>query len=211
TGLIADVTGVTPSQFEEELMALTSTYPEQSPNQKYVHFHLAERGANWLFEGEDRNRAWLWSSSPFYSQPFFRLAVSCPDELKYGHDLYATFLKNLSPELADLADVNRGMAATDPRYRRKLTRIARLNRFPRLLRHLQRVLIPQVPVDRGSPTLAALQRHMVSNRAVAEYIAPRAVASLIDHRGRHGRQVFENLLTLTSLITKISGDDASIQ
>lgn len=83
-----------------ELRDLLMDYPEQDFNQKYVHFMIFERGFKWLFEGEDRNRYYFWSVSPFYSIDFFNYAMNLPDNLKTNYKLYRDFLINLSSETA---------------------------------------------------------------------------------------------------------------
>lgn len=51
----------------------------------YTDFLLHERARKWLFEGEDRNRAFCWSTTPFYSQPFTTVALSVSmDQKAYG-------------------------------------------------------------------------------------------------------------------------------
>jgi len=74
-------------------------YPETDPASKYVHFLVYERGANFLFEGEDRNR-FFWSTTPFYSIDFFRYAMNCPPEQKTRYNLYRSFLTELAPAAA---------------------------------------------------------------------------------------------------------------
>lgn len=82
--------------FKKEIEQILNTYPEKKYAQKYIHFIIFERGRNWLFEGEDRNRYFFWQFSPFYNQSFMNVAMSCPDEQKSNYKLYEQFIKELS-------------------------------------------------------------------------------------------------------------------
>lgn len=74
-------------------------YPETTLEGKFVHFKVFERAFKWLFAGEDRNRMFLWSVTPFYSVPFFRASMKLPQHLKKHYKLYKNFLLGLNPWL----------------------------------------------------------------------------------------------------------------
>ena len=80
-----------------ELRDHVSSYPERDFVQKYVHFVTCERIFKWLTEGEDRNRCFFWSATPYSSFEFFESAMRCPDEQKSYYGLYREFLLQLSP------------------------------------------------------------------------------------------------------------------
>jgi asparagine synthase (glutamine-hydrolysing) len=89
-------------QVKEEVKDIVSSYPEDDLNQKYVHFVIFERGFNSLFEGEDRNRCYFWSPSPFWSSIVFAYAMKIPDNYKKYRRLQFSFLKNLDSKCLEI-------------------------------------------------------------------------------------------------------------
>ncbi|MDD2332107.1 MAG: asparagine synthase-related protein [Candidatus Cloacimonetes bacterium] len=94
------------SDVDAYLLDLAATYPADSYAQRYKYFLLAERGGRWLFEGEDRNRIYLPSETPFYDYDFYRAALSVPDSWKKNLKLYRLFLEYLSPAIANVPNAN---------------------------------------------------------------------------------------------------------
>lgn len=89
---------------------LLDSYPEDKYENKYKHFLIAERAMKWLFEGEDRNRYFFRSISPFYSQAFFRYAMECPDDLKKDYKLFRLFLNKFPGDIASVENANWGFS-----------------------------------------------------------------------------------------------------
>ncbi|MCU4742677.1 asparagine synthase-related protein [Natronoglomus mannanivorans] len=96
-----------------------ASYPEANLEGAHVHFLVRERGINWLNHGEDRTRYHLWSTTPFYSLPFFTAAMSCPPEQKRGTHLYREFLAALSPDVLGVDYVDFGAPIDSLEYRVK--------------------------------------------------------------------------------------------
>lgn len=82
-------------QIRDEIKNTLVNFPENDLNQKYVHFVLFERGYKRNFEGEDRNRFYFWSTSPFWSPKLFDYSMKIPDSYKKHLSLYRTFLERL--------------------------------------------------------------------------------------------------------------------
>lgn len=97
---IEKITGVNPNKLKERIKERISQYPESNPNYIYIHFLFYERCFKWLFEGEDRNRYFLWSGTPFYSIEFFKTAMKLKDDYKKYYRLYREFLRLLDREMA---------------------------------------------------------------------------------------------------------------
>ena len=83
------------NRIKREIRNILLDYPEDGLNQKYVHFVVFERGYKWLFEGEDRNRFYFWSTSPYWSPIFFNYAMKIPDSYKEYLKLHRKFLEKL--------------------------------------------------------------------------------------------------------------------
>jgi len=91
------VLGLQVGSVTAELAALLQSYPEQTLQHRAVHFVVYERGRKWLFEGEDRNRYFLWQCTPFYDADFLEYGMAVPDELKARARLYRAFQFRLNP------------------------------------------------------------------------------------------------------------------
>jgi asparagine synthase (glutamine-hydrolysing) len=63
------------NDFEEHLMEHVMEYPEKRATMKYLHFQF-EKNFKWAGMGEDRNRYYFWTTTPFFSIPFFEYAYS---------------------------------------------------------------------------------------------------------------------------------------
>ena len=99
-----------PGILAAELRATLSAYPETTLANRAVHYTIYERGHNWLFEGEDRARFFLWQTTPFYSFPFFSAAMRVPDRLKRHKALYRRFQSALCAKTAEIPDATFGLA-----------------------------------------------------------------------------------------------------
>jgi asparagine synthase (glutamine-hydrolysing) len=130
-----------------------SEYPEKNISHRYVHFMIYERGMKWLFEGEDRNRCFLPSATPFYDLEFFSRAMSCPERYKKNHRLYGAFLKKLSPEAAGIVDMNRMAPVISSRYRQIDTILSLLSRYPEITRRIKSRLSPPTAYNEDSPAV----------------------------------------------------------
>ncbi len=132
----ASLIDCTEQQILESIEAEIHEYPEATFSDRFVHYMVFERGRRWLFEGEERARAFQWATSPFYSIPFFRRALAIPWQWKQSGHWYAMFLRALSEKLAMIPDVNTGRPpGTPPRLRAKIK--ALLSYSPRLERFVR--------------------------------------------------------------------------
>lgn len=111
---ISSLLDISTNDIYEQLNQVISSYPEKDHNYKFVHFVMNERVRNWLFEGEDRNRYFFWSTTPFYSYPFYKKSMSSRDNIKYQNNLYIQMLKFLDPgsESITYANTNKKINST---------------------------------------------------------------------------------------------------
>jgi len=101
--------GIPVSEINNYLLSVIRNYPANTFAERYKYFLLAERGGRWLFEGEDRNRAYICSETPFYEYDFYRAALSIPDSWKRDYSFYCMFLNYLSPAIAAIPNANNGL------------------------------------------------------------------------------------------------------
>lgn len=135
---------VSMNQIKEEIKSILMSYPENDLNQKYVHFVVFERGYKWLFEGEDRNRFYFWSTSPFWSSTLFDYAMKIPDDYKDYRKLQLDFLKKISKNCMSVKYPNWGVLGElfgDPLSSYILPRIETvILKYPFLLKSARRMI-----------------------------------------------------------------------
>lgn len=187
---VADLTGVDRAALVRAVDDRLASYPESSYDGLYVHFLVRERGVNWLTHGEDRNRYYCWSVSPFYAPEFFEYAMNVPADQKSGNQLYAAFLEELDPALCEIDDANYDAPVASLRHRFKQFGIDLAFRYPRLKRAVA-ALFDGDTSDEVGDALAAQFR-----RADETPLAERAVAEVVrNHADYDGHELY-NLLTL---------------
>lgn len=106
---VAALTRLTGQDIKAELAEHLASYPETAPHRKYKHFFCLEVATKMYHEGEDRNRHFFWSATPFYAFEFFHYAMNCPDRDKQGYRLYREFLAQLHPAAGDIDYAGRPM------------------------------------------------------------------------------------------------------
>jgi asparagine synthase (glutamine-hydrolysing) len=100
--VVCELAGIDRDEMVADVRDLLEAYPERDMRMKYVRFLIFERSYKWLFEGEDRNRFFFWTVTPFYSIEFFTYALRCPDQIKRNYRLYRSFLMNLSRKASEI-------------------------------------------------------------------------------------------------------------
>jgi len=109
--------GINRAEINAYLERLLAAYPVDSLEDKYRFFLLSERAGRWLFEGEDRNRAYFQSDTPFYDSEFYQLALSLPVNWKQHMRLYHHFLQLLNPHLSRIRNANYRLNPYSPLYK----------------------------------------------------------------------------------------------
>ncbi|MDG5821183.1 asparagine synthase-related protein [Natronococcus sp. A-GB7] len=170
------------------------SYPESTLEAKYVHFLVRERGINALNHGEDRTRYYLWSTTPFYSLPFFTQAMACPPEQKQGTDLYQKFLAELSPVTLEIDYVDFGAPPNSLTYRFKKLGYDWISGHPELK---DRVfgLLGKGTTGADSPPLALVEATSDPS-ALGEHFSSEAVQRITWSSGAYSANHQYYLLTL---------------
>ncbi len=96
---VAFLFDINSADIDNYLINLLNSYPVPGWNNKYLFFVLAENAGKWSFEGEDRNRYYYSSKTPFYNLDFYNLALSIPLSWKNNGICYRQFMKELDPTL----------------------------------------------------------------------------------------------------------------
>jgi asparagine synthase (glutamine-hydrolysing) len=98
----AALTGFSAGELRRTVIEELHRYPEETWAGKWMHYQFYATTKKIYFEAEDRNRCYLWSTTPFYSNAFFLHAINCPQRQKSDFALYRKFLHCLSPALGNV-------------------------------------------------------------------------------------------------------------
>ena len=171
---------------------------------------MTERGARWIFEGEDCNRHYYWTVAPFYDRAFLWAALACPDDQKSGHRLYRRFLSHLHPTVNRIPDANLGIAMDSPRYAwsRRLREVGR--RFPRLRRLLGKGMPASVLQPRPALMGAFLRRRLERSEPVRSCFSTQALAEVASSPGQWSDAALDGLVTATCACERIMGRSSTL-
>lgn len=98
-------TGLETNALKIYLIGQLQSY-NSSPELAYTDFLLRERARKWLFEGEDRNRAFCWSTTPFFSQPFTAAALPVSMDQKANGKMFLELFRLLPGQLETIINPN---------------------------------------------------------------------------------------------------------
>lgn len=117
---VAEQSGVEGSVILKHLSTVLNVNKALSFDERYAAFILKERGMNWLFEGEDRNRYYSWSTTPYYAPAFVKLSLAVPViEKQYGR-LFTSILFLLPGQTENIINPNWGLAPNETAAIKKL-------------------------------------------------------------------------------------------
>jgi asparagine synthase (glutamine-hydrolysing) len=201
---VSRLTGVPESEIFASVETVVAGYPERSASAKYVRFILEERAFRWISEGEDANRQFFWTISPFYSQPLFRAAMGCPDRQKSGYALYRALLRHLLPQVTRVADANLGLPMSSPFYvgYRKGRELSR--RLPRLQQLLRRGRMVSPLEPQSAWMLDLIRRQATTSGPVRACFSPAELESIAAARSPGTPYALECLLTATCAAEQIA-------
>jgi asparagine synthase (glutamine-hydrolysing) len=209
--VVADITGAPRASLVDAVIARLDSYPERSLAQKHVHFLFAERAYRWVYEGEDRNRAFLWCTTPFYAPAVFDVAVRVPVRDKRDDRLRTRVLALVAPEVANLANASTGASpgATGTTWRHRAVRAATGLAFRTLPeaaeRRLRQWRAPSHGHDGSSAVLRCIRAQLHAAGPVSDYLRPEAVERLLDDAAAYRPEQFSVVLTMTSLLDRVGG------
>lgn len=203
---VSALTGISGIDLVLELRDRLNGYPEQRWLDRYVHFEIFERGFKWLFEGEDRNRSFVWSTAPFYATPFFVAAMRYGSRHKAYRALYREFLLDLSPAAAAIEYAGVGAPIDSSAFRIAAKAAALL--AERAAAQPQVAARHPVPCDDTTRlALDAVRQQMTQCAALADHLDPDALAAFLDGPAASLPAATGALFTLTSLIADANGHE----
>lgn len=153
----------------EHLRGHIATYPERDPYGKYIHFKT-EMDIRFTGMGEDRNRAFFWIVTPFYTKPFVTTVRRIGERSK-NTLLFRDFLHALDPRTCVVPYFNNKLPLTN-RLRLRLSNVAeRAVRNPSLRKLAWRVVLFRnrsgtPALDRGKEDMRAWALDLLETSAV---------------------------------------------
>ncbi len=102
----ATLFGVSERSVLQKIESTIDSYGMTSLNDSFVAFQIRERGMNWLFEGEDRNRTFIWSTSPFYDPQVIKTAMSFSMKSKQYGALFKGLFERIPGSLGQIVNPN---------------------------------------------------------------------------------------------------------
>jgi asparagine synthase (glutamine-hydrolysing) len=104
--LAAKIVGVSEKELEKQIFSYIKELPGLTSSSKLEQFMIRARMKRYIFEGEDRNRNYFWSTTPFLSKDFFALMMSIDAEIKKQSTFYFNFISYLNQDVASIRNEN---------------------------------------------------------------------------------------------------------
>jgi len=208
----ATVVRVNESEIIEEIRKILNSYPEVNLGQKLAHYLFFESNIKFSFEIEDINRHYFWTLAPFYSIPFFKYIMNCPDEQKTKVALYREFLFNISPLLSEIKNSNWGCSILSIKFRFLQSLMPVYWRFSDLRR-----IIKKLKDKRGysyrhnSKIIRCIVDQVTSCDSMSDNLSLEGINNIINNSTDYSHYALDNLFTVTSLVEQTLCKDTMIK
>ena len=205
----AELAGTGPAELRSFVADRLSSFPEERLADRVSHFLLRERGFNWNFRAEDRNRSFVWNHAPLNARPIVDYLLTVPRSVTADYELYRAVLEDLDPAMAALPYAPYGAPLGSVEHRVKKRAYELIPNQSRLQRAVQRFVLDR----EGFPAVVAdcLADQMANGAAVDECVDPAAVSDFIANRPEQSRKAAFDLLTVTSMVEYIRGDPLTLE
>lgn len=100
------IVGIEESDLRNQIFKSIQNLPGSDSGLKYEQFILRGRMKRYVCEGEDRNRRFFWSTSPFFSKDFFSLMMRIDPSIKRDQEFYRNFISEINPAIAEIRNEN---------------------------------------------------------------------------------------------------------
>ncbi|WP_436346745.1 hypothetical protein [Natronorubrum sp. FCH18a] len=212
---VAQLTGLSETEIRRSVRDRIRAYPERDHESKYVHFLLYERGVNFLFEGEDRNRLFFWSTTPFYSIDFFRYAMNCPADQKARYGLYREFLEELAPAAAEHVHPDYRAPVASTRHALAAHVDDLLSRHPRLFETVLPIIRSVNGLETGSTvdsdTIGCIRNQIDQCNAVDDVLSIEDVETFLDSYSERERASIYRVFAITSVVDDIHSSQSVLE
>ncbi|MDP2983263.1 MAG: hypothetical protein Q8O92_08040 [Candidatus Latescibacter sp.] len=205
----ARLTGIPERELIGELRRVLSSYPEESFEQKYVHFVFSGYCYNWHYEGIDMQRFFFWPHIPLESTPFFLYIMNCPDVQKQYYTFFRQLITRLSPETLDIHNASWNSSIHSKKKLLYFFLRSCYNRMPSAVKVAMRKLFRrQVAYSHDSRIMQCFREQVLESPSIGEYLA----RPFLDETARTcSRREFDTLFTITSLIEYAAAGKSTLQ
>jgi asparagine synthase (glutamine-hydrolysing) len=155
--LAAHLCGIKPKAIRDELLNRILSYPARTTNEMHAWFMLRERAINFVVEGQDAHRYFVWNTSPYFSPAVIGYAMAFPMKTKEFGNLFLKLFELLPGSLGEVPNPNWNAAVSDRRALNKL-------RF----RQAVKSRIPKKIVDKKDKTIEPFSFHELLETALHE-------------------------------------------
>jgi asparagine synthase (glutamine-hydrolysing) len=203
---VADLTTHGREDIAADLRDRLDAYPTDDPNEAYIQFLFRERGAKWLFHGEDRNRYFFWNAAPFWSWPLVRYAMGVPDAQKRRETLFARTIAEFSPAVVDVDYANFSAPITSLEYSVKRFTYDVLSRYPSVRDAVVTALRGESGTGYDGTVASVLKRQATGAADVGDVLSAGTLDDLATDRAACDKTAIYNVLTVTAGLEALDGE-----
>lgn len=206
---VADLTGRQPRELRAFVADRLRSFPEADPAHLAEHFMLRERGMNWDYRAEDRNRTFVWNHAPLNARPVVDYLLTVPRAVTDDYRLYESVLNEIDPAIADLPYSPYGAPLGSLEQRAKKRAYELIPNRSGLQRVVQRLVL-----DRDGypePVARCLQDQLANGTRVGDVLDPTAIREFAADPGAHTSKAGFDLLTVTSMVEYVRGGDLTLE
>ena len=209
---VISVVNIKEVEIIEEIRKILSSYPEVNLGQKLVHYLFFESNAKFSFEIEDLNRYYFWSVAPFYSVPFFKYIMNCPDQQKTKLRLYREFLSRISPSIAGIKNSNWGCSILSTKFRLQQSIMPLYWKYTKLRKIVKRLKDKRnYSYIHDSKVIRCIQDQLTNCDILSKQLSRKEIEAILNNCVDYNHYGIDNLFTITTIIEKISCKNTVIE
>jgi asparagine synthase (glutamine-hydrolysing) len=195
----------------DELKRILSSYPEKKLDQKYVHFVLYGGSLKAIFEAEDIDRLHFWSTTPFFSVPFYDYSMNCSDKNKAYRKLYNGLMLAFSPSAAMIDNSDYGCSILSYKFRVIVPFLKTLTFRHPILKHIAAQIVKHKNGQvLDGKMLECIKNQMKNCEHILKYLSPAKLDKMSSDPAQYGLHTVYHLFTIFSLIEKVYSSRSSI-
>jgi len=197
----AAVVGLRGDDLTDKILNRVTTFTASTWTDRYAEFLLRERALSGFFEGEDRNRHFLWHAAPFYAWPVVSFALQVPPAQKSYDRLYSAFLRALTPETQSVPRSEHARTRPGSLLYHLIARLRHtVHRFPSLQTTLHTLLRNHESTSTDTDLAARIRAHLNRAPAVRAHLSSSALNRILSGEFDASKCGMYSLLTLTSFL-----------
>jgi asparagine synthase (glutamine-hydrolysing) len=196
----------------EEIKRVLLQYPEKELDQKYVHFIIYSGSFKAIFEVEDRDRLYFWSTSPFYSIPVFKYVMNCSDVNKSSRALHREILMALSPAAATIDNSDYGCSIISYKFKVIIPFLKSIIlRYPILKKIAARIVRDKNRDVLDNKMIMCLKDQMKNCEHLSKYLSRAKLDDMAENPAKYGLHAVYHMFTIISLIEQTYSGNSTIE